>query len=109
MNCVNLRDVVDNFGLEEVSCGKAIDDIVIKTSEINRPGLQLVKYYEHFDTERIQIIGNVETAYLEGLTEQERTECLDGFFKCGFPCIVVARNLEVMFINRYILSFVNII
>ena len=95
MNCVNLRDVVDSFGLEEVSCGNVIDDIVIKTSEINRPGLQLVKYYEHFDTERIQIIGNVETAYLEGLTSQERTECLDGFFKCGFPCIVVARNLEV--------------
>ena len=95
MSFVNLRDVVEYFSLEEVSCASTIDNIRIKSAEVNRPGLQLVEYYEHFDTERIQIIGNVETAYLEELTKEKRIECLDGFFKCGFPCIVIARNLEV--------------
>lgn len=95
MYFVNLRDVVDNFSLEEIECSSEIDNIVIKTSEVNRPGLQLVKYYEHFDVERIQIIGNVETTYLEGLSHEEKLECLDGFFRCGFPCIVVARNLDI--------------
>ena len=95
MGFVNLRDVVEKFSLEEIECSEKINDIDINTAEVNRPGLQLVKYYEHFDKERIQIIGNVETAYLEEMSSQERLECLDGFFKCGFPCIVVARNLDI--------------
>ena len=76
---VSLRDVVENFSLEEIECSSEINNIFIKTSDVNRPGLQLVKYYEHFDVERIQIIGNVETTYLEGLTQEERLDCLDGF------------------------------
>jgi len=36
-----------------------------------------------------------ETSYLAGLTSEERYSRLDEFFKCGFPCMVVARGLEV--------------
>ena len=95
MSFVNLRDVVEKFSLEEIECSGRINDIDIVTTEVNRPGLQLVEYYEHFDRERIQIIGNVETAYLVEMSGEKRRECLDDFFKCGFPCIVVARNLRV--------------
>jgi len=41
------------------------------------------------------MIGKVETSYLAGLTSEERYSRLDEFFKCGFPCMVVARGLEV--------------
>jgi HPr kinase/phosphorylase len=43
----------------------------------------------------MQIIGKGETAYLEILSSDERYNRLDEFFKCGFPCMVVARGLEI--------------
>ena len=36
----------------------------ISTFNINRPGLQLAGYYEHFSAERVQVIGEMETAFL---------------------------------------------
>jgi HPr kinase/phosphorylase len=95
MFTVTLREVIEEFNLIDVSDCSRIDEIVITTSDVNRPGLQLAGYMEYFGTDRIQIIGKVETTYLEGLTPEERLEGLDGFFKEGFPCLVIARGLEV--------------
>lgn len=95
MFTVTLREVMDEFNLVDVSNCSRIDEIVITTSDVNRPGLQLAGYMDYFGTDRIQIIGKVETTYLEGLTPEERLQSLDGFFKEGFPCVVVARSLEV--------------
>ncbi len=95
MFTVTLREVMDEFNLVDVSNCSRIDEIVVTTSDVNRPGLQLAGYMEYFGTDRIQIIGKVETTYLEGITPEERLQSLDGFFKEGFPCLVVARNLEV--------------
>lgn len=96
MFSVTLREVIDEFQLEIITECKRLDEILVTTSDVNRPGLQLAGYLEYFGTDRIQIIGKVETTYLEGLTPKERYEKLDEFFKCGFPCMVVARGLKVM-------------
>lgn len=42
----------------------------IVTSEINRPALQLTGYFDHFYSERVQIIGYVEYTYLEHLPRE---------------------------------------
>ena len=41
---------------------------------VNRPGLALTGFYEHFAWERLQIFGNAETAYLESLDDTTRHE-----------------------------------
>lgn len=92
---VSLRDVINEFQLEDVSDSNKLDDIMITTSDINRPGLQVAGYLEYFGTDRIQTIGKGETAYLAELTSEERFTRLDDFFRCGFPCMVVARGLEI--------------
>lgn len=96
MFTVTLREIMDEFQLEEVSGCTRLDEIQVTTSDVNRPGLQLAGYMEYFDSNRIQIMGIGETAYLSFLTPQEREKRLDEFFKQGFPCIVVARGLEIM-------------
>jgi len=95
MEFVKLSKIIDEFQLEQITNLKMLDEIMITSTDINRPGLQLVGYLEHFGTDRIQIIGKVETTYLAGLTPEERYARLDDFFKAGFPCMVVARGLEV--------------
>lgn len=95
MFTVTLREIIEQFHLEDISNCDRIDEIVVTTADVNRPGLQLTGYMEYFGNDRIQIIGKVETAYLEGLSPEERYERLDAFFKEGFPCLVVARGLEI--------------
>ena len=95
MFSVTLREVIDEFQLEEISKCKRIEEIQITTPDINRPGLQMAGYLEHFGTDRIQIIGKVEIAYLAELSSDERYKRFDDFFMHGFPCMVIARGLEI--------------
>ena len=94
MFTVKLSSVVKEFQLEEICCTSAADDIDVTTSDVNRPGLQLSGYMEFFGTDRIQIIGKVEMTYLASLSPDDRLRKLDLFFRTGFPCVVIARNLE---------------
>ncbi len=95
MFSVTLREVMDEFQLLDMSGSDRLDDILVTTSDVNRPGLQLAGYMEYFGTDRIQIMGKVETTYLAGLSSEERYQRIDDFFKQGFPCMVVARGLEI--------------
>ncbi len=95
MYSITLRELIEEFQLEVVSDTENLDDIIISTSDINRSGLQLAGYLEYFGTDRIQIIGKGETAYMSEMSSEERYKRLDDFFKCGFPCMVVARGLEI--------------
>ncbi len=94
MFTVTLREIANEFQLEELCVSKALEDIEITTSDVNRPGLQLTGYLEFFGSDRIQIVGKVETTYLASLMPEERYRKLDDFFRTGFPCLVIARGLE---------------
>lgn len=94
MFTVKLSEVVKEFQLEELCMGCCTEDIEITTSDVNRPGLQLSGYMELFGTDRVQIIGKVEITYLASLSPQDRLKRLDEFFRTGFPCLVIARNIE---------------
>ena len=94
MFTVALNEVVKEFQLEELCVNCRTEDIDITTSDVNRPGLQLSGYMEFFGSDRIQIIGKVETTYLASLSPQDRLKRLNEFFKTGFPCLVIARRLE---------------
>lgn len=96
MFSVTLKKIKEDFSLELITNDEdKMEDILITSTDVNRPGLQLVGYLEYFGIDRIQMIGKVETTYLAGLTPEERYSRLDEFFRCGFPCMVVARGLEV--------------
>ena len=61
---------------------KSFNDIDLKSrkitcSDVNRPALQLTGYFNHFEQSRVQIIGNVEYAYTQGLTQAQRKENYD--------------------------------
>ncbi|MBR3598910.1 MAG: HPr(Ser) kinase/phosphatase, partial [Lachnospiraceae bacterium] len=43
------------------------DKILIKDPNMNRPAVQLAGFFEHFDSARIQICGNVEYAYIANM------------------------------------------
>ncbi len=65
----------------------------IEASDINRPGIQLAGFWDHFADERPQIIGLVETSYLDSLDAATRRERLEKFISYDLPCIIICRGL----------------
>jgi HPr kinase/phosphorylase len=95
MYSVKLKEIINEFQLEDVTNCSNIDERVISVADVNRSGLQLSGYLEYFGTDRMQIIGKGEMAYLTSLDPDDRYKKLEAFFKCRFPCIVIARGLEI--------------
>ena len=69
---VKLGKLIQEFRLEVLRGGAGYEDVSIRTEDVNRPGLQLTGFFDYFDAKRLQVIGRVETTYLEGLTSEER-------------------------------------
>jgi HPr kinase/phosphorylase len=65
----------------------------INTQNINRPGLALSGFFESFASERIQIFGRGEAAYLRKLQEDSNTEALQKMFGYPIPCCIFTHNL----------------
>ena len=90
---INIEEFAGRLGLEILHRGEK-DTLHFSTFNINRPGLQLAGYYEHFVAQRVQIIGEQETSYLNTLDSKTRLDVLDRFFAYDFPCLVIAASLE---------------
>ena len=68
----------------------------IETSDINRPGLPFAGFWEHFAHERPQVLGLVETSYINSLDSETRRSRLEQFVSYDIPCIIICRRIEGM-------------
>lgn len=66
----------------------------IRSSDVNRPGMQIAGYFEHFEESRVEIIGNVEYYYIRNMSEQDRLQRYQQFLTYDIPCIIYCRDLE---------------
>lgn len=67
----------------------------ITVSDVNRPGLALAGFTENFLYERIQILGETETLYLDTLSAAERRKAIDRLFEQDLPCVIVSKGLPI--------------
>lgn len=94
---VALASLVERLRLTTVAGGHVdLEQVLVTTSDINRPGLELSGYLEHVANDRMQVIGWKETAFLAALAPALREARLERYFALGFPAVVVARALHVM-------------
>ena len=92
---VPLQSIVKEFELEVVYRSTDYEKINITVEDVARPGLQLAGYFDHFEPMRLQVIGNVESSYLQKLTEAERAITFDRLFSYKIPALLTARNIPV--------------
>ena len=90
---VSLQRIVEEFKLEVIYIHKDASEVMIDENDVNRPGLQLMGFYEYFNPERIQIIGKMEFAYLTTLDEKTRRERLQLLFAQRIPALIISREL----------------
>lgn len=66
----------------------------ITLPEINRPGLALSGFFQNFQSNRVQLFGRGETAYLEKLHQENNTDSIKEFFSSQIPCCIFAYSTE---------------
>jgi HPr kinase/phosphorylase len=91
---VTLKTIIREFDLEIIANYGNFDGIQLSVADVTRPGLQLAGYFDHFGPDRIQVLGNMETAFLARLSSEERLKRLDALFEKGIPCLILTRNHE---------------
>ena len=92
---VALARIIKEFSLEILSLEGSADEIMISTTEINRPGLQMAGYFEFFDEKRIQIIGKSEESFLGRFTKEKAEQRLRDFFSRKPAAVVICRDLKI--------------
>lgn len=90
---VSLQKIINEFKLETIYIHKDANDLLIDENDVNRPGLQLMGFYEYFNPERIQIIGKMEFAYLSTIDKQTRRERLQLLFSQRLLALIITREL----------------
>ena len=92
---VELAKIIKECQLSEIYLPKSADEIKITLAEINRPGLQLSGFFDHYEPERIQIIGKVEYRYLAGLEKEERFAKVNEFLSHGAVSVIFSSELVI--------------
>lgn len=87
-NSVALSKLADKMQLENLLPDMEISKKKIITNEVNRPALQLTGYFDHFDAERVQVIGYVEYTYLEHLSREEKIPVYEKMLSYQIPCLI---------------------
>lgn len=91
---IALAKVIKELGLSEVYLPRSADAILIKSRDVNRPGVELNGYCEYFDPNRITILGRSEIEMLKSFGKQRKAEAIDHFFALHPPTVIVARGIE---------------
>ena len=89
---VTVATVKERFNLTNYTPDLNLEEAKVTVADVNRPALQLHGFYEHFEPSRIQVIGNVETAYLSKKTDEEKAESFAKLFSYDIPCVIYCRD-----------------
>ena len=91
---VTIKELITELNLKNYTPEIDTESIIIKHPEINRPALQLAGFFDHFDSERVQVLGNVENAYIETIDEETKKKTYDKLLSYKVPCVLYARGIK---------------
>ena len=91
---VKLSKIMEPLRLTLLNPEVDVDKVKLRQWDVNRPALQLAGFFKHFDFERLQIVGMVESAYVEMNYDDHGVKMYEKIFQAGIPCMVFCRNLK---------------
>ena len=94
MQSVNLSKIIEKMELQNLTPDIDVSDIQVTQTDINRPALQLTGFFEHFPTDRVQVIGFVEYTYLQRLDIERKKDIYEQILSTKIPCIIFCRDLR---------------
>ena len=91
---VKLGKLIEDFELDVLRGAEGYREVLIQREDVNRPGLQLVGFFDYFDAKRMQLLGRVESTYLAQLSPEERLKSFDELLAHDIPALVITRGME---------------
>ena len=91
---VPLSKLAETLNFTTIYTPKSLDEILLSSANVNRPGLMVTGYHKYFDNTRVQIIGMMENSYLKELTPELRAERLDYLYAQKPPVLILSHNIE---------------
>lgn len=91
---VKLSEIVEKMNLKNLTPDVELIGREVNVPDINRPALQLTGFFDHFDSDRVQMVGFVEYAYLKTLKEERKLMIYDELLSHKVPCIVFSRDMQ---------------
>lgn len=89
---LQVEKIIEKMSLKNLTPEIDLADKKVTVPDINRPALQLAGFFDHFDSERVQIIGRVEAAYMETLSAEVKKERYGQLLSYNVLCIIFCRN-----------------
>ena len=92
---VPLKKLVEDLNIEVLFAATDYARIRLTVEDVSRPGLQLTGFLDHFEPMRLQVMGNVESSYLQKLSPEQLEEAFDRLFSYKIPALLVARSIDL--------------
>jgi HPr kinase/phosphorylase len=92
---VPLIKVVKEFALEVLYMPPNSNEILVTSTDVNRPGLQFGGFFDYFDSDRIQVAGVTEISFLKRFVDDKRKAAIDRLFSHKPAAFVICRSLEL--------------
>ena len=89
---VTITELIQKMGLKNFIPEIDTDKVVLSHPDVNRPALQLTGFFDHFDKERVQIIGFVEQEYIKTLSRERKVKMYEKLLSSEIPCMVYSRS-----------------
>jgi len=71
------------------------DEVQIFSGDVHRPGLQLAGFFDYFDPTRVQLIGRMESEYMEKVAPEQRFEKWDALLEQKMPALIMCHGAGV--------------
>ena len=91
---VPLKTIVKDMSMQPLHLSKNYDTAVLTMADVNRPAMQLTGFYNYFDPKRMQVIGRVESTYLDTLTHEDRLKAFERFMAYDIAALVICHECE---------------
>ena len=90
---VKLGEIIKEFNLEVLKAAPNYESVPLRTVDVNRPGLPLSGFFEHFDTMRLLLMGLTENTFVSRMTSEQRRESFDRLLSYPVPALIITRGL----------------
>lgn len=91
---VPLKKIIQNLNLEVVYYPEDVGEVMIHSSDINRPGLQLVGFFDFFDPSRIQLMGRSEMAYFNTMCRERQDQSMKDLLSRRPAALIFTRGMH---------------
>lgn len=92
MSGVTIEELIEKMSLKNMTPEIDGEAIVLTHPDVNRPALQLTGFFNHFDKDRVQIIGTVEWEYIKQMPNEDRKAIYDKLLAAKIPCLLFSRG-----------------